>query len=149
MVNTLSAYYKDFSNGKKKRKERIIKMRNINWGVIHTSVSAETEGYTMSFISRSQGRREEAQSSHSWVIFKITFSFLHSCSLNSCLWHVGSIVWSVAGVCNFLSQGHRWLCQCTRKPQLLGPFLPTKPQDPLLTSRALSTTYVFNSPHSY
>lgn len=28
------------------------------------------------------------------------------------------------------------------KPQLLGLFLPTKPQDPLLTSRLLSATYV-------
>lgn len=97
-----------------------------------------------------QGRREEAQSPHSWARVKITFSFLHSCSSNSCLWHVGSIVWSVAGVCNFLSQGHRWLCQCTRKTTAFGPLSSHQtPRSPSHIQITLCYFCVFNSPHSY
>ena len=63
---------------------------------------------------------------------------------------MGSIVWSVTGACNFLSQGHRWLCQCTRKTTASGPLSSHQtPRSPSHIQITLCYLCVFNPPCSF
>lgn len=74
-----------------------------------------------------------------------TFSFPHSSSqLSVACGEPGS---TAAGACNFLSQGHRWLCLCTRKTTASGPR--SSHQTPRSPSHIQITLTLCLSPLSY